>query len=45
MELGKGMDKKYILHAIADNTLKLIEGGKVVKGIKDTKKEEDVQSN
>lgn len=34
-ELGKGMNKKYILHAIADNLLLQIERGVIViKGVK-----------
>ena len=40
MVMGIGMDKKYILYAIADHHLKVISDGNVVKGIKDTKKEE-----
>lgn len=35
MTMGIGMDKKYILHAIADNLIQEIEEGKIViKGVK-----------
>lgn len=39
MEVGKGMDKKYILYAIAEDALKRIEKGTlVIKGIRPTPK-------
>ena len=34
MVMGIGMDKKYILYAIAENWLKVISKGGIVKGIK-----------
>lgn len=38
MQCGFGMDKKYIVYAIADNLAKQIDNGKfVIKGIKDNK--------
>lgn len=41
MVMGVGMDKKYILYAIADNTIGKLERGVIeVKGIKDVKVEE-----
>lgn len=39
MQCGFGMDKKYIVYAIADNLAKQIDNGKfVIKGIKEDKK-------
>ena len=37
MVMGVGMDKKYILYAIAEHFLKVVSDGKVVKGIKQPK--------
>ncbi len=38
MVMGIGMDKKYILYAIAEHTFKVIGDGKAIKGIKAQKK-------
>ena len=40
MVMGIGMDKKYIVYAIAENILNAIGKGRMVKGIRPQKKEE-----